>query len=207
MLLKIKKGINSKKLYLYRNIKLIMLTINFSEFPELETERLKLRRADVNDINELFALRSDPKVMEYIPKPVATSIEEASEHLKAIDEKISSNEIINWAITLKGYAKMIGTIGYYHIKPEHYRAEIGYMLLPDFQGKGYVTEAIAEVVNYGFATMGLHSIEALIDPANLGSAKVLEKCDFMKEGHFKESEFYNGEFIDTVIYSKVNGQN
>lgn len=101
---------------------------------------------------------------------------------------------------------MMGTIGYYHIKHEHYRAEIGYMLLPDFQGKGYVTEAITEVVNYGFITMGLHSIEALIDPANLASAKVLEKCDFIKEGHCKESEFYNGEFIDTVIYSKLNSK-
>lgn len=57
-----------------------MLTIDFSEFPQLETKRLHLRRADLNDIHELFALRSDPKIMEYIPRPVATLLEEASEH-------------------------------------------------------------------------------------------------------------------------------
>ena len=100
---------------------------------------------------------------------------------------------------------MLGTIGYYHIKPEHYRAEIGYMLLTEYQGRGYVTEAINEVTKYGFKNMELHSIEAVIDPANLASAKVLEKCNFIKEGYFKESEFYNGQFIDTVIYSKLNG--
>ncbi|MGJ1421607.1 GNAT family N-acetyltransferase [Sphingobacterium spiritivorum] len=182
-----------------------MLTINFSEFPELETNRLKLRRADLNDIKELFALRSDPQIMKYIPRPVATGLEEVSEHIKIVDEKISSNEIINWAITLKDDPKMIGTIGYYHIKSEHYRAEIGYMLLPDFQGNGYITEAINQVANYGFTKMGLHSIEALIDPENIASAKVLEKCNFVKEGYFKENEFYNGKFIDTVIYSKLNG--
>jgi len=80
------------------------------------------------------------------------------------DEKIAANEMINWMITLKDDPKMIGTIGYYHIKPEHYRAEIGYMLLPNFQGRGYVTEAIAEVVKYGFKRMKLHSIEAVVDP-------------------------------------------
>jgi ribosomal-protein-alanine N-acetyltransferase len=99
---------------------------------------------------------------------------------------------------------MIGTIGYYHIKPEHFRAEIGYMLLPEFQGRGFITEAIDVVVSYGFAEMKLHSVEAVLDPNNLASASVLEKCGFTKEGHFKENEFYNGKFIDTAIYSKVN---
>ena len=182
-----------------------MLTINFSTFPELETERLKLRRADLNDINGLFAMRSDAEIMKYIPRPVAENLEEISEFLKLTDEKINTNEMINWVITLKDDPKMMGTIGYYHIKPEHYRAEIGYMLLPEFQGRGYVTEAINEVTKYGFKNMELHSIEAVIDPANLASAKVLEKCNFIKEGYFKESEFYNGQFIDTVIYSKLNG--
>ncbi len=53
--------------------------------------------------------------------------------------------------------------------------------------------------------MKLHSIEAVIAPENVASAKVLEKCNFIKEGYFKENEFYNGQFLDTVIYSKING--
>lgn len=181
-----------------------MLEINFSVFPELETDRLKLRRADAHDIHELFAMRSDPDMMKYIPRPLATELAEASEHLKIMDEKITGNEMINWAITLKDDPKMMGTIGYYHIKPEHYRAEIGYMLLPEYQGKGYVTEAIDRVVKYAFTTMNLHSIEAVIDPDNVASARVLEKCSFVKEGYFKENEFYNGQFLDTIIYSILN---
>lgn len=181
-----------------------MLAIDFNIFPVLETERLRIRRADAMDIDALFELRSDKEIMKYIPKPAATSLNEIAEFLKLTDEKIEKNEMINWMITLKDDPKMIGTIGYYYIKPEHYRAEIGYMLLPKFQGNGYITEAIAEVVKYGFSTMQLHSIEAVVDPLNLSSCRVLEKCGFIKEGHFKENEFYNGEFIDSVVYSKLN---
>lgn len=179
-----------------------MLEVDFSEFPELETERLELRRTRINDVNELFALRSDPAVMRYIPRPLAAKPEEAAEHIRMMDEKIGCNELINWAITLKGDSRMIGTIGYYHIKPQHYRAEIGYMLLPDFHGKGYVTEAVKKVLDYGFGHLKLHSVEAVIDPDNTASASVLEKCGFKKEAHFKENEFYNGKFLDTVVYSR-----
>jgi [ribosomal protein S5]-alanine N-acetyltransferase len=181
-----------------------MLTINFNPFPNLETQRLLLRRIDANDVNEIFALRSNPETMKYIPRPLAKTTEDALEHIAIIDAKIETNEGINWAITLKGDPKLIGLIGHYRIKPENFRAEIGYMLLPEFNGKGIITEAIKEVVNYGFKVMQLHSIEAIIAPENFGSEKVLQKNGFVKEAHLKENEFYEGRFLDTVIYSILN---
>lgn len=181
-----------------------MLTINFTLFPNLETERLVLRRVNKNDANEIFALRSNPETMKYIPRPLAKSIDDALEHIALIDAKIESNEGINWAITYKDNPKLIGIIGHYRIKPEHFRAEVGYMLLPEYHGKGIISEAIKEVVNYGFNEMKLHSIEAIIDPENFGSARVLEKNNFVKEAHLKENEFYEGRFLDTVIYSILN---
>jgi ribosomal-protein-alanine N-acetyltransferase len=144
--------------------------------------------------------------MKYIPRPIVKSIEEALEHIGNIDEKIEANEGINWAITLKEDSILIGIIGHYRIKPEHFRAEIGYMLLPEYNGKGIISEAVNEVVNYGFNTLNLHSIEAIISPENLASEKVLQKSGFVKEAHFKENEYFEGRFIDTVIYSKVNKQ-
>jgi ribosomal-protein-alanine N-acetyltransferase len=181
-----------------------MLTINFTPFPNLETERLVLRRVNENDANEIFTLRSNPETMKYIPRPLVKSIDDALEHIAMIDAKIESNEGINWAITYKDNPKLIGIIGHYRIKPEHFRAEVGYMLLPEFHGKGIISEAIKEVVNYGFNEMKLHSIEAIIDPENFGSARVLEKNNFVKEAHLKENEFYEGRFLDTVIYSILN---
>ena len=181
-----------------------MLAINFSPFPNLETERLFLRRVDVKDVNEIIALRSNPETMKYIPRPLVKTTEDALEHIAMMDTKIENNEGINWAITQKGNPKLIGVIGHYKIKPEHYRAEIGYMLLPEFSGKGIISEAVKEVVKYGFKGMQLHSIEAVIDPENNASAKVLEKNGFVKEAHLKENEFFEGRFLDSVIYSLLN---
>ena len=181
-----------------------MLNINFTPFHNLETERLLLRRVDKNDLKEVFALRSNPETMKYIPRPLVTTDEEALAHIAMIESKIESNEGINWAITYKGDLKLIGIIGHYRIKPEHYRAEIGYMILPEFNGMGIVTEAVQEVVKYGFEVMKLHSIEAVIDPDNLGSAKVLEKNNFKKEAHFIENEFFNGRFLDSAVYTILN---
>jgi ribosomal-protein-alanine N-acetyltransferase len=121
-----------------------------------------------------------------------------------INDKIEANEGINWAITLKDDVQLIGIIGHYRIKPEHHRSNIGYMILPEHNGKGIVTEAIKAVVKYGFETMKLHSIEAVIDPENLASAKVLEKNGFVKEAHLKENEFFDGRYLDSVIYSLLN---
>ena len=181
-----------------------MLTINFSPFPILETERLILRRVLPSDVKEMFELRSNPETMKYIPRPLVTNYDEALAHIKMMEDKIETNEGINWAITLKGDDKMLGVIGHYRIKPEHYRAEVGYMILPEYHGKGITTEAVQCVVDYGFNTMQLHSIEGVIDPENEASQRDLQKCGFVKEAHFKENEFYDGKFIDAVVYSKLN---
>lgn len=178
-----------------------MLNINFEPFPNLETKRLLLRRLENSDVKEVFALRSNPSTMKFIPRPLVTNDEEALEHIAMINSKIENHEGINWAITIKGNPKLIGIIGHFRIQPQNYRAEIGYMILPEYHGQGIVTEAIKEVVRYGFEAMHLHSIEAIIDPNNLASARVLQKNGFVKEAHILENEFFDGKFIDTVIYS------
>ncbi len=183
-----------------------MLKINFSPFHNLETDRLYLRRVANEDVNEIFALRSNKETMKYIPRPLVKTTDDALAHIAMIDEKIVTNEGINWAIALKDSPKLIGIIGHYRIKPEHFRAEIGYMLLPEYQRKGIISEAIKEVVKYGFEILKLHSIEAIIDPENWASEKVLLKNGFVKEAHLKENEYYDGRFLDTVIYSILNKQ-
>ncbi len=181
-----------------------MVFRNFNPFPNLETERLYLRRITYEDVDEIFALRSEPEVMKYIPKPQVQTTEEALAHIAIIDENIDTNESINWAITFKGNPKLIGIIGHFRVLPEHYRAEIGYMLLPAYHGKGIITEAIKETLKYGFETMKLHSVEAIILPKNFASERVLQKSGFVKEAHFKENQYYDGSFIDTAIYSILN---
>jgi ribosomal-protein-alanine N-acetyltransferase len=178
-----------------------MLTINFHPFKNLETERLLLRRVSNDDVNEIMELRGNPETMKYIPRPLVKTKEEALAHIKMIDDKIEANEGINWAITIKGSPKLIGVIGHYRIQPENHRCEIGYMILPQYNGQGYVTEAVKAVLHYGFDDLQMHSIEGVIDPDNIASEKVLLKNGFVKEAHILENELWDGKFWDTVIYS------
>jgi ribosomal-protein-alanine N-acetyltransferase len=178
-----------------------MIEINFHPFKNLETERLLLRRVSKNDLNEIIELRGNPETMKFIPRPLVKTEEDALNHFKMIDEKIEKNEGINWAITVKENPKLIGIIGHYRIQPENHRCEIGYMILPQYNGQGIVTEAIKVVLEYGFEDLNMHSIEAVIDPDNFASERVLQKNGFVKEAHILENEYYDGKFWDTVIYS------
>jgi len=178
-----------------------MLTFNFIPFPVIETERLVLRRITNDDVNEVFELRSNPETMQYIPRPLVKTTQDALDHIAVIEEKIVLNEGINWGITLKNNSELLGMIGFYRMQPENYRAEIGYMLSPKFHEKGFITEAVKRLITFGFDELKLHSIEAVIDPENFASEKVLQKTGFIKEAHLKECQFYDGRFIDKVIYS------
>ncbi len=180
-----------------------MSHFSFLPFQNLESDRLLLRRITPEDVNEVYALRSNAETMKYIPRPLVTTTEEALEHIKMIQGKIENNEGINWAITLKGNTKLIGIIGHYRMRWEHFRSEIGYMLLPEYHGEGIITEAIKLMIDYGFNKMNMHSLEGIIDPSNTASARVLEKNGFVKEAHFIENEFFDGKFLDSVIYSLV----
>lgn len=183
-----------------------MLEFNFTPFPAIETERLLLRRVTTDDVNEVFELRSNPENMKYIPRPLSKSTDDALKLIAEIEDKIDTNIGINWGITLKDDTKLLGIIGYYRMQPENHRAEIGYILLPEFHGKGIITEAVNQLIKYGFEDLKLHSIEAVIDPENFASEKVLQKCGFVKEAHLKEVLFYEGRFLDSVIYSLLNSK-
>lgn len=178
-----------------------MLVFNFAPFPNLETNRLNLRRLKSEDVDEIFVLRSNPEIMQFIPRPLMKTKEEALEFISVMDTNVNNNNVINWAITTKEDDRLIGMIGFYRMKPENYRAEVGYILSPEFHGKGIITEALEKVIQFGFEEMGLNSIEAVIDPENFGSEKVLLKNNFVKEGHFKEHTFFEGEFLDSIFYS------
>jgi ribosomal-protein-alanine N-acetyltransferase len=181
-----------------------MLEVNFSSFPILETKRLLLRKPEMTDSAQVFKMRSDETAMKFIGKPVQKDESESVKLLEVFLTELDANRGITWAIALKeDPAVLIGTIGFWRMIPEHHRAEIGYMLLPEHFGKGYITEAIKTTLEYGFNNMKLHSVEAHIDPENIGSSSVLVKNGFVKEAHFKENFYDKGVFRDSAIYSRL----
>ena len=180
-----------------------MLNINFTPFPELETERLFLRKLNNDDAAAVLKMRGNAETMKFIPRPLHQNIDDALAHIKIINDKIDDNTGINWAISYKNTTDFIGLLGLYKIHETNFRAEIGYMILPKYNNHGIVAEAVKAVVDYGFDVMNLHSIEGVIDPGNFASEKVLIKNGFVKEAHLIENEFAEGKFWDTVIYSQL----
>lgn len=183
-----------------------MLSLKFNPFPTLETERLVLRNLNQEDKNDLYEIRSNPTTMQYIPRPVAKTVDDVILLIDMIIDFTTKNERINWAITEKGNNKLIGFIGYPNIKHESFRAEIGYMLHPKFVGKGIAHEALKAVIDYGFNVINLHSIEAIIHTDNKASIKLIEKVGFVKEAHFKDYIFHNGQFHDEFVYSLIKSE-
>lgn len=184
-----------------------MLLVSFNPFPNLESERLILREITPADVEEVFAIRSDVETMQYIPRPLAKNKQDALEHIQMLRKGVLDNEFITWAITFQGDSKLIGVICLLRMQLKNFRTEIGYALHPEFHGKGIMNEAVKEVIEYAFNILNFHSIEAVIDPDNLASEKLLIKNHFVKEAHLKENEFYEGKFLDTVIYSLLNNNN
>jgi ribosomal-protein-alanine N-acetyltransferase len=176
-----------------------MPELMFDPFPVIETERLLLRKVSMDDAEDVFFLRTNEEAMKYINKPKLLSIDDAKELIK----KMNVPDRIQWGITLHSANKIIGTIGYHKIEKEHYRAEIGYMLDPQYWNTGLMSEALAKAIDFGFTKMNLHSIEAIINPGNKASRMILKKFNFIKEGYFKENFFFEGKFYDSEVYSLV----
>ena len=182
-----------------------MLEPNFSPFIEINTSRLLLGRMLNKHAADLLPLRSSEKVMQYIDKERTKTLEETEALIKRIDDDVINNNGITWCISFKeNPEKLIGTIGFWRIIKQHYRAEVGYMIHPDYWGKGLMKEALQAVIDFGFSIIKLHSIEAHINPGNIASAKLLETMGFVREAYFKEDYFFRGAFLDSAIYSLIN---
>lgn len=172
----------------------------FEEFPILETERLRLRRPEMVDAPSLLRMRSDPRTMTYIDKELMVDLSEAEDLIALSSGNFDKGEALNWTIVDRVSGEWIGSMGLWRVIFEHCRAEIGYALLPEHWGKGYASEAMAAILDYGFEEFGLHSVLAEINPANEGSRRVLEKHGFQEEGRLRQSCLWKGKFRDTVLF-------
>lgn len=171
-----------------------MQRIYFSQFPTLTSERLFLRQLTLEDANEIFRLRSDESVNKFLDRPIAKSMDDANQFTNKINDSIAKNELIYWAITLKNYFTLIGTICLWNISEDRTKAEIGFELLPDHQGKGIMREVLPIVIKFGFEIMKLNFIKGEVDPNNLTSIKLMEKNGFISHKRLQ----------NTVIYSLQN---
>lgn len=176
-----------------------MKKLNFTPFPKLETKRLILRKLEKSDKEEIFRLRSSDKINRFIDRPKQKSIDEASVFINKINKGVKNNEWIYWAITLKGKPKMIGTICLWNFSRTKVIAELGYELNPTLQGKGIMNESLLSILEYGFKSIGLNSIEAYTHKENNNSTKLL-----IKNGFEQDIEKQDTQNRNNIIFTLAN---
>jgi [ribosomal protein S5]-alanine N-acetyltransferase len=148
------------------------------QLPELSTYRLSLRTLQGSDDTAIFSFRSNDNVNKYIGRRKQTNIDEAKAFIEMIKKNVAEGNSFYWGIVLKDKPELIGTICLWNLSDDRKTAELGYELHPDFQGKGYMQEAINAVIDFSFQTAGFSELEAFTHRDNTASTKVLEKLGF-----------------------------
>lgn len=185
-------------LYQYWRV-IVVLNVSFDTFPELETERLILRQVMEKDVDQLYEIVSDAEVAKFDYFYPVTSKGEAMKFIERYRQEFEENEEITWGIIARKTNKLIGTCCIGDFDEGARRAEIGYDIAQVEWGKGYATEAIRAVVDFGFNVMNLNRIEATITPGNNASVKVLRKLNFVQEGIVRERDLIKGKLEDGII--------
>jgi RimJ/RimL family protein N-acetyltransferase len=147
-------------------------------FSKILTNRLIIRKLKNSDAAAIYTLRANQENRKYIDRPLMGKLDEAKEFIKRMNTGIIENEWLYWGICLKGKDEIIGTICLWHFSDEPRKAEIGYELLPEFQGKGFMNEAVIAIVDYGFRVLKLECMEACTSRDNVNSISLLEKNKF-----------------------------
>ena len=170
-------------------------------FPVIETERLVLRAVTEDDLPALFEVFSNPEVVRYWSAPALPDMRAAEELLASIVGGFRERTLLQWAVTRRGEDRLLGTCTLHRIDATHRRTELGYALGRAHWGRGIMREALPAVLRFAFHTLGLHRIEADVDPRNTASARALLALGFRLEGHLRERYFMADEVQDAHIYA------
>ena len=153
-----------------------------------------------SDLEDLFMLRTDPKVMEYMDAPIPEDKTVVLKRIKEIRQDFKDQKGINWTIKLKNSNQAIGYIGLWKIDHQNHRVEIGYALKSEYWKQGITHEAAKKVFDFTFYELKAHSIMGNINPENVASKGFLLNLGFKQEAYFREDYYFNGKFQDSAIF-------
>ncbi len=173
----------------------------FSHLPELATRRLTLRRMLVADSADMYEYASRQDVTRYLTWNPHPDRDYTREYLEYIGSRYAAGMFYDWAVVYEPDRKMIGTCGFTSFQCTDDSAEVGYVLNPEYWGRGIAVEALERVLAFGFEDLGLHRIEAKYICGNDRSLRVMEKVGMTFEGVRREGMLIKGEYVNVGICS------
>ena len=169
---------------------------DFSTFPVLTTERLRMRQLTHDDAGSVMTIFSDPEVLRFLNDPPVDTSEKALKMIDWLNGFYEKHEAVQWAFTLRGSDVMIGTCGFYAWERSDRRVDAGFHVMPVHWGHGYATEATHAMLRWCFDNLDIHRIQADCTDGNIASERVLLKCGFRVEGIWRESCWEHERFVN-----------
>ena len=170
---------------------------------KLETERLILRKFEAEDAFDMYKnWASDSEVTKYLSWQAHNDIKMTKQLIGFWINNYKNNNEYQWAIQYKETSEVVGNINLLEVYDKDENCEVGYCLGRKYWSKGIVSEALFKVLEYGFEEVGFQRIAAHVEAENLASWKVMEKCNMVYEGTFRNFvKNNNGSFSDCRYYS------
>ena len=169
----------------------------------LRTDRLVLRPFAADDLAPLHAIHSDEGVARWLYND-PRSLEETRELLvkKVTGASVGGEgEWLSAAAVLRETGELVADLALLWASEAHRQGELGFVVHPAHQGRGYATEASRPLVAFAFEALGLHRVVGRLEPRNIGSARVLEKLGMRREAHLVENEWVKGEWQSELVYA------
>ncbi len=165
----------------------------------LETPRLLLRPVAATDFDFLYRLFTRPETRQYGGYEDLGDLEE--EKLRFEDSlKFGSAGRLRLIVELKEESIPVGTVCLFNCSERDRRAELGYDMLKEYWGRGIMTEAVCELIRYGFEDLGLNRVEASVNPENTRSVRLLQRTGFSLEGRLRGRNIQGGQPHDDCLF-------
>ena len=171
----------------------------FTHIPELETERLRMRRLLPTDALDMYEYASEKDLTRYLLWDPHPSVQYTREYLEYLEGRYAVGDFYDWALILKESGKMIGTCGFTSLDLQNNCAEIGYVIHHKYHGKGYAPEAAEKVIAFGFDKLALSRISAVCMKENAASLRVMQKLGMSFEGTLRSAIYAKGARQDVSV--------
>ena len=171
----------------------------FSHMPELLTERLTLRKLMAADAADMYAYASRAEVTRYLTWYPHPDRAYTRQYLEYLGRRYAMGMFYDWAVIYEPDCRMVGTCGFTSFNCQSDSAEVGYVINPDYWGKGIAREALLRVMEFGFSELKLHRIEARFMEGNNRSRHLMESVGMTFEGIHRESLLVKGEYVSVGV--------
>lgn len=172
----------------------------FRNIPELETDRLLLRKILPRDAADMYEYSRSEEVTRYLTWSPHTSLIQTERYIRLLTKKYDAGAFWDFGLQDKNSGKFIGTCGFTSLASQEDRAEIGYVLAPDFWGKGLAVEACRAVIKFGFAVFDPSVVCARFIEGNTASERVMQKLGMRYKTTYKNSFYIKNSYRTVIEY-------